>query len=164
MSFQSQVSHALDEEHRSSLDLLGKVEQAFARAPRTGAGNNPDLVRLVGNFARHLEQDVGRHFDFEEGELFPRLSEAGEGDITELLVEEHDVIREAAETLLPLARSAVAGELDDASWLQLKIGVGEMVERQVAHIPQETMALLPMLADLLDDDTDRELAFAYAAA
>jgi hypothetical protein len=25
------------------------------------------------------------------------------------------------------------------------------------------MALLPMLDDLLDDDTDRELAFAYAA-
>jgi hypothetical protein len=34
---------------------------------------------------------------------------------------------------------------------------------QVAHIQKETMALLPMLDDLLDDDSDRELAFAYAA-
>ena len=38
MNFQSQVAHALDEEHRVNLDLLGKVEQAFARMPRSGAG------------------------------------------------------------------------------------------------------------------------------
>jgi hypothetical protein len=39
-----------------------------------------------------------------------------------------------------------------------------MVERQVAHIQKETMALLPMLDDLLDEDTDRDLSFSYAAA
>jgi hypothetical protein len=39
-----------------------------------------------------------------------------------------------------------------------------MVERQVAHIQKETMALLPMLDDLLDDDTDRELSMSYATA
>lgn len=32
----------------------------------------------------------------------------------------------------------------------------------VAHIQKETMGLLPMIEDLLDDDTDRELALAYA--
>ena len=66
--------------------------------------------------------------------------------------------------MLPLARAAAAGELDDAGWNTLKVGALEMVERQVSHIQKETMALLPMLDDLLDDDTDRELAFAYAAA
>jgi hypothetical protein len=39
-----------------------------------------------------------------------------------------------------------------------------MVERQVAHIQKETMALLPLLDDLLDDELDRELAFAYASS
>jgi len=39
----------------------------------------------------------------------------------------------------------------------------EMIERQVAHIQKETMALLPMLDDVLDDDDDRALAFACAA-
>ncbi len=38
----------------------------------------------------------------------------------------------------------------------------EMVEREVAHIQKETMALLPMLDQLLDDETDRQLALAYA--
>ena len=40
----------------------------------------------------------------------------------------------------------------------------ELVERLVSHIQKETMALLPLLDDLLDEDTDRELAMAYASA
>ncbi|MCC7058984.1 MAG: hemerythrin domain-containing protein [Burkholderiaceae bacterium] len=163
MNFQSQVSHALDEEHRTNLDLLGKVESAFARAPRSGASRNPDLVKVAAMFARHLQQDVHRHFDFEEQELFTRLTDAGEGDIAELMVEEHEAIRAVADEMLPLARAAAAGELDDEGWNRLKVGALEMVERQVSHIQKETMALLPVLEDLLDEDTDRELAFAYAA-
>ena len=34
--------------------------------------------------------------------------------------------------------------------------------REVAHIQKETMALLPMLDDFLDEESDRALAFAYA--
>jgi len=164
MNFQRQVSHMLDDEHRTNLDLLGRIEQAFARAPRSGAGRDPELARVAAGFARHLEQDVHRHFDFEEQELFTRLADAGEGDIAELLTEEHAAIRTVADEMLPLARAAAAGTLDDGGWNTLKVGALEMVERQVAHIQKETMALLPMLDDLLADDTDRELAFAYAAA
>ena len=162
MSFQHQVSHALDVEHRTNLDLLGRVEVAFTRAARVGAVRDEDIAKLAGAFARHVEQDIGRHFDFEERELFPRLAAAGEGDIAALLAEEHEAIRAVAEKLMPLARAAAAGTLDDAGWDALKRGTLEMVERQVAHIQKETMALLPMLEDLLDEDTDRELAFAYA--
>jgi len=163
MNFKRQVSHALDEEHRSNLELLGRVEQAFART-RSGLARNPELSKLAASFARHIEQDIGRHFDFEELELFPRLEAAGEGDIAGLLKEEHDAIREVATEILPLAHAAAAGTLDDAGWDALKRGALEMVERQVAHIQKETMALLPMLDDLLDDDADRELSMSYAGA
>lgn len=159
-----QVSHALDTEHRSNLDLLGRIEQAFARAPRTGAVRDADVAKLAAAFGRLIEQDIGRHFDFEERELFPRVTEAGEGDIADLLKQEHDAIRAVAAEILPLARAAAAGTLDDDGFAMLKRGTLEMVDRQVAHIQKETMALLPMLDDLLDDETDRELAFAYAAA
>jgi hemerythrin-like domain-containing protein len=161
MNFRRQVSHALDEEHRSNLDLLGRVEHAFARAHRAGGARDPELAKLAASFARHIEQDIGRHFDFEERELFPRLEA---GDIAGLLKEEHGAIREVAAELLPLAHAAAAGTLDDAGWDALKRGALEMVERQVAHIQKETMALLPMLDDLLDDDTDRELSMSYATA
>jgi hypothetical protein len=51
-----------------------------------------------------------------------------------------------------------------AGWHALRPLALEFVERQVVHIQKETMALLPLLDELLDDDTDRDLAFAYAAS
>ena len=163
VSFQRQVSQALDTEHRANIDLLGRVEQAFARTRRTGIAHDADLGKLAGALVRQIEQDIGRHFDFEERELFPRLADAGEGDIAALLAEEHEAIRAVAAEVLPLARAAATATLDDAGWDALKRGAFELVERQVAHIQKETMALLPMLEDLLDEDSDRELAFAYAS-
>jgi hemerythrin-like domain-containing protein len=163
MSFLRQVSLALDEEHRQTLVLLARVEQAFARTHR-GEARDPGLASLTASFARHIELDLGRHFDFEERELFPRFEAAGEGDIADLLTEEHVAIREAVADFLPLARAAAAGTLDDAGWDALKRSALETVERLSAHIQKETVALLPMVDDLLDDDTDRDLAMSYASA
>ena len=154
------VSHALDTEHRSNLDLLGRIEQALARRPGSA---EDELARLAPQFVRLIEQDIGRHFGFEESELFPRMADAGEGDIAELLREEHEAIREVAAEVLPLARGAAAGTLDGAGFEALRRGASELIERQVAHIQKETMALLPLLDDLLDDETDQQLAFAYAS-
>lgn len=163
MNFSRQTSHALHEEHRANLDLLGRAEQALARAPRGDGPRGPELIKLVLALGRNLEQDLDRHFAFEERELFPRMSEAGDGEIAMLLTEEHEAIREVAQELLPLVRAAGAGSLDGTLWDALKRSALEMVERQVAHIQKEEMALLPLLDDLLDDETDRQLAFDYAA-
>ncbi len=156
-----QVSQTLDTEHRAALDVLGRLEQACARRVPLG---DTEFATLARALVRLLEHDTGSHFDFEEQELFPRMVEAGEGDIATLLSEEHVAIREAAEELLPLARKVAAGTLDAADFDAFKRGVQEVVERQVSHIQKETMALLPLLDDLLDDDTDRELSMAYASA
>ena len=164
MNFSSKTSHTLHEEHRANLDLLGRAEQALARAPRGEGARAPDLIKLIAALTRNLEQDIERHFGFEERELFPRMSEAGDGEIAMLLTEEHEAIRAVAEELLPLTRAAASGTLDGVGWDALKRGALEMVERQVAHIQKEEMALLPMLDDLLDDETDARLAFDYAAA
>lgn len=160
MQSSGQVSQALDSEHRNNLDVLGRVEQALARSASTAT--DVELARLLPAFIRLIEQDIGRHFDFEESELFPRMAESGDGDMAELMREEHDAIREVAAEVLPLARSAAAGSLDRAGFDALRRGASELIERQVAHIQKETMALLPLLDDLLDEDLDRDLAFAYA--
>ena len=159
-----QVGHLLDSEHRNALDLLGRVENACVRASRPGASRDPDFAKLAAAFSGLIEEDTRRHFDFEERELFPRMAQSGEGDIATLLKEEHDAIRAVAAEVLPLARAAAAQTLDDAGMEQLRRGVLEMVERQVAHIQKETMALLPLLDDLLDDETDSELCLAYASS
>jgi len=163
MSYVRQVSRMLDEEHRASLLLLGQFEQALARASRN-AERDPELARQLGVLARNLDNELGRHFAFEENELFPRMQDAGDGDIAALLAGDHETIRAVAGELLPLACAAAAGTLDRAGWTALRPLALELVERLVAHIQKESMALLPLVEDLLDDDRDRELAFAYAAA
>jgi hemerythrin-like domain-containing protein len=159
MNFQRQVSRLLHEEHLNMMGLLGKLEHALGRAHRF----DPAHSGLLGQFARALEQDVDRHFRFEEESLFPRMAENGDGDMAALLIEEHGAIREVAAEVLPLARAAGAGTIDEAGWSTLRRGSMELIERQVAHIQKETMALLPLLEDLLDEESDRELAFAYSA-
>ena len=155
----TQVSRILDDEHRSNIALLGQVEQSVGRASRF----DPGLAGLLGQLVRSLEHDVDRHFLFEEESLFPRMAENGDGGMAALLTEEHEAIREVARELLPLARQAAQGAIDAAAWTTLRNLALEMVERQVSHIQKETMALLPLLDDMLDDETDRELAFAYSA-
>ena len=163
MNFSKQTSHLLHEEHRANLDLLNRVEQALVRAPRGAGPREPALLQIMAALARHLEHDIERHFSFEERALFPLMHEAGDGEIAMLLLEEHAAIRAVTQELLPLTRAASAGTLSETEWAALKRGALEMVERQVAHIQKEEMALLPLLDDLLDDETDRQLAFDYAA-
>lgn len=150
----------LHREHDANLDLLGRVEQAFAAAARRDA----ELVALVRTLGAHLAQEVDRHFGFEERELFGRMVESGAGDLAALLAEEHVTIRAVAAELAPLIGRAGAGTLDDAGWDALKRLALELAERLTAHIHKEESALLPLLADLLDEDADRALALAYAAS
>lgn len=163
MERQRQVGRLLEDEHRANLELLGRLEQRLARLPRGAVHADSELVTMLGHLVRHLHHDTGRHFDFEEDELFSRLAEAGDGDIAGLLREEHEAIRELSSELLPLAEAAARGTLDAEGWQALKRSALEMVERQVAHIQKEGMALLPLLDELLDEETDQRLALAYAS-
>ena len=164
MNLTRQTARALHEEHRANLALLGRIEVALARPPRGERVRDPELARLAGALERQLAQDVDHHFVFEEQELFTRMAESGDGGIASLLTEEHEAIRDVAEELRPLARAAAAGTLDEAGWATLARGALELAERQVAHIQKEEMALLPLLEDLLDDDTDARLAMDYTTA
>ncbi len=159
MDFRCQINHALDGEHRATLDLLARVEQAFLRTPAPA-----DFGRLISALARHVDLDLGRHFDFEERELFPRLEQSGAGDLVGLLLEDHRTIRDVAAGLLPLARAMATRALEASEQKALKREALGLVERLRAHIDKETVALLPELDGLLDEQTDRELALVYAEA
>ena len=154
MFYSRQTSLRLHEEHLATLQLWGRLEQSIAaRVPEE------ELDALLRNCAAALAEEVSRHFDFEEQELFTRLAQAGDGDIAELLTEEHATIRDAAQNLgalLALPRR------DAAAQQQLRALALELAERLTAHVQKEEMALLPVLEDLLDEETDRELVLAYA--
>ena len=148
MEFNRHISRRLHEEHGATLALWGKLEASLA-------GGKLDAA-LVRSAAAALADEVERHFRFEEEALFPRLAAAGEGDIAELLTEEHAAIRAAANAFIALAKA-------DPAQPQLKPLALELAERLVSHVQKEEMALLPALDDLLDEATDRELQLAYAS-
>ena len=155
----TQVGRMLDEEHRSNLELLERVERAVGRAPES----TPDLAALLGRFAHAMEHDIDRHFRFEEEVLFPLLAEAGDGAMAALLAEEHQSIRDVTEEMLPWCgtwpkAAATRSPGTGCAWRRWNWWNGK-----VAHIQKETMALLPLLEDLLDAETDGQLALDYAA-
>lgn len=164
MDLQRQISRKLYEEHVAVLDLLDRFGRALGRL---GAGPPPadDQVWrvLLGQVGTALEYEITRHFDLEETQLFPRLHARGEGDLAELLFEDHEVIREVTRPLLGLVARAQAGGLDAAGWRALKASGLELVERLSAHAEKEQGALVPLVDEMLDEATDQELWTLYTS-
>ncbi len=165
MNFQRQTNKRLYEEHVATLQLLARVERVFtgragAFSPVAGDPAWPAFARAL---LSAIEVEVARHFEFEERDLFPRLEEAGDGDLAVLLNEEHATIRAVAQPLAALLRQALADGLAPQRWQTLKTQALEFSERLGSHARKEDGALLPVLEHLLDEETDRELFGAYAA-
>lgn len=128
--------------------LCGRLEASL------GAGR-PDAALLRAALAA-IDEEVERHFVFEEKELFPRLEDAGEGDLVELLLEEHAAVRDAAHRFAAAARQ-------DPPGAELRPAGFEFAERLASHAQKEEMSLLPALDNLLDEATDAELILGYTA-
>ena len=165
MDFQRQTNRRLYEEHAASVQLLARLEsvvtgRAGAFPPAAGESAWPAFARTL---LTAIEVEVARHFEFEERDLFPRLEEAGDGDLVALLNEEHETIRAVAAPLAALTRQSLGEGLQPQQWQSLKTLALEFSERLSSHAQKEDGALLPVLDNLLDEDTDRELFGAYAA-
>lgn len=145
-TYTSQICRRLHEEHVEVIALCGRLETSLAAGRRDAA--------LLRSAAVALDGEVERHFAFEEAELFPRLRAAGEGDLVELLLEEHATVRAAAREFI----ATVAGDPQAA---RLKVLGLEVAERLASHAQKEEMSLLPVLEDLLDESEDLKLAEAY---
>jgi hemerythrin-like domain-containing protein len=166
MDYLRQTSRRLHQEHLATLGAWGRLEQLIAArgADWPPAAAYQPLERALRECSAGLAEEVSRHFEFEEQELFPRLADAGEADIVQLLAEEHETIRAAAADFATLVAAQRAGSIDAPGWQRLRTLALEVAERLTVHVQKEEMALLPMLEDLLDEETDRELIGAYAAA
>ena len=110
-----------------------------------------------------LQYEVSRHFGLEEDQLFPRLHERGEGELAELLFEEHESIRQVVRPLLELVARAKSDALDAAGWRSLKASGLELTERLGSHARKEEGSLVPLVDEILDEDTDNALWEDYSA-
>lgn len=156
MEFSCQVTGFIHREHIETLGLLERTEAVLAKskAPPGEAA----WARLAAELGANLANEIGRHFRFEEEQLFPLI--AGDRDIAALLAEEHQAILALAERILPRLRSPATG----GAWTELRELILELIERQVAHIQKEEMSLLPAIEDALDAERDAELLNRYLAA
>ncbi len=164
MELQRQISRKLYEEHIAVIDLLGRFGRALQRLGASPpAADDPVWRVLLAQVGTALEYEITRHFDLEETQLFPRLHARGEGDLAELLFEDHEMIREVTRPLLGLVARAQAGGLDAAGWRALKASGLELVERLSAHAEKEQGALVPLVDEMLDEATDLELWTQYTS-
>ena len=141
MAFKTQVSRRLHEEHEATLALWGRVQR--------------DPLGIAREALAALKGEIGRHFEFEEKSLFPLLSVSGEGELCDMLTEEHEVIREAAARAEGLL---AAGRNDAARSVML-----QLAEEIVSHASKEEVSLLPAIDDALSEETDEQLTLQYAA-
>ena len=166
MEFRCHVSRGLHEEHLRLITLLNRLEETLVRHHKADAldTGTPEVASLLGELAVVLDSEVDRHFSFEEAQLFPRLEEAGDQMIATVLRGDHEVLRPLARDLVASARRARDEGLRGENWQNFhRLGL-ELVERQMTHIQREEMALLPLLDDLIDEESDQRLWSDYAAA
>jgi hemerythrin-like domain-containing protein len=165
MQFSRRTAQLLHDDHRATLAMIENLEDLIARAKRTLPDVGDAATRkTLEQAATGIEQEVRDHFAFEENELFTRLADMGDADIGEHLRDEHNAILPIGEQVSALARAALEGGFTDQSWSQFRASTGELIERMLAHIQKEEMALLPVLDDLLDAETDLELSTAYGGS
>lgn len=166
MDIQSQTCRRLHEEHEAVFELLRRLQRALADSQGGAAPDSLDPAwgALLRDVRSGLEFEVAPHFDFEERSLFPLLADAGDGDLVELLNEDHKVIREVTASLLELLAAWRARKLDASGWRSLKRLGLELCDRLTEHALKEEQAMLPALESVLSEDRDRELFAAYAGA
>jgi hemerythrin-like domain-containing protein len=162
MEYHRQISRKLHEEHVNVLALLAQFGAALRRLEGEPPAGDALFSALLERMAGALEYEITRHFDLEETQLFPRLHERGEGDLAELLFEEHEHIRSVARPLLEQIGRARAGTLDAAGWRALRTNGLELVERLSSHAEKEEGALVPLVDEMLDEATDDALWTEYA--
>ena len=167
MEFGKQTATILHDEHmrvQATLDRFSTFLGAWGKADNPAESGNSDLSRVAQELRGVIQDELPPHFAFEEEELFPRLSEAGEGTLGELLSEEHETVWPVANRLAALSDAAIDGSLDQAGWEEFRRIGADFIETMTAHIQKEEVGLLSSIEAMLDEDDDRELAMAYLAA
>jgi len=158
------VARALHRDHLAAMALLNNLNGYILQ---NGEGKPPQSDdkqsrRLLGELDAAIKSEIHQHFAFEERDLFPLLQTAGEGGLGELLLEEHRTITPIGDQLASIAGQGARQGFSIDDWKVFRRLGLEFIERLASHIQKEEMGLVPLLDDLLDDDTDRELALKYA--
>lgn len=160
----SKIGQLLHEDHMQTIGLLQKLEEFLIgqTSKRPPDVKNDAVAKLLKDVARIIDDEITRHFGFEEEHLFPALAAAGESGMTSFLMQEHGMIRPVAQEMGAHAREAMEKGFTPDSWRQFHSLGLEMVEREIFHIQKEEMGLLAAVSALIDPEVDAELSMKFA--
>ncbi len=161
MSYRRSVPRLLHDEHLETIALLDRIDRIILSRRDAPPAGDPDVDKTIRHMTSSMSATVPNHFGFEEETLFPFLAERGDVDIGVFLEEEHNLMRDVAAEIIAAAGGASANGFDAKSWMEFRRLSAEWVERMMSHVQKEEMALLPILEDALDADSDSQLVARY---
>lgn len=163
MSFTNRISQTLHDEHGATVALMERVEQMLARGRRGGPPDKLDgnVARLLSDLSSGVEAEIERHFAFEENHIFSYLEAMGDAGIGEHLASEHAAIRPIGARVAAIARAAASNGFTVAEWEEFMRLAQDLSDRMLAHVQKEEMALLPVIEENMDPETEARLYQEY---
>ena len=157
------ICQMLHDEHRVTIALMERLEQIVARH-RRGAPpdvNDRGVTQLLADLSAAAKGEIDRHFAFEENHLFTYLESVGDAMIGEHLASEHAAMRPLCAFVAELIQTTSGRGFDEETWAQFRNNASELCERMLVHIQKEEMALLPLLGEVMDPETEARLLQEY---
>jgi hemerythrin-like domain-containing protein len=154
MNFRNRICQTLHDEHLANIALLQRLSQLLAAQGRAPPDNNQAVQRLLSDLGSGMAGEVKRHFDFEENALFTYLDTIGESAVGVHLADEHAVLRPLITRLTETARAVSQRGFDAATWNEFQRAGTELCERLSTHIQKEEMALLPLIEENMQPETE----------
>jgi hemerythrin-like domain-containing protein len=163
MDFTNRIAQTLHDEHGATVALMERLEQLLARSRRGGPPDKADsnVARLLSDLSTGVEAEVERHFAFEENHLFTYLEAMGDAAIGMHLTSEHEAMRPLGVRVAALARKAASAGFTPAEWEEFVRLAQELDDRMLAHVQKEEMALLPVIEESMDKETEARLYEIY---
>jgi hemerythrin-like domain-containing protein len=156
MNFSNRICQTLHDEHLANIALLQRVGQLLAQG-RDPPNIEQSVQRLLSDLDSGMAKEVKRHFDFEERALFAYLDSIGESAIGAHLTQEHAMLRPLIAQLCETAHATKERGFDAESWNQFRRLGAELCGQLSAHIHKEEMALLPLIEENMDPETEIRL-------
>lgn len=157
MNFRNRICQTLHDEHLANIALLQRLSQLFADQGGTPPDNNQAVQRLLSDLSSGMAGEVKRHFDFEENALFTYLDTIGESAIGAHLTGEHSLLRPLISQLCETAQATRERGFDVQSWSKFRRLGAELCGQLSSHIQKEEAALLPLIEENMEPETEIRL-------
>jgi len=158
--YSNRVCQKLHDEHMATLALLERLERLVANHKPPETADTAARTLLI-DLAVAFENEIWRHFGFEEKYLFEYFAQSGDTEMAQHLTAEHAQIRDVGGRIIAMARSAASSGFLPPAWNEFRASARQLAEQLTVHVHKEEGVLVPLLQDAMDSDTEERLYMDY---